>query len=772
MKSKRHNIRSMVRGGSRRPPASYMQHYHQVEATAPLQMRKVAKSKTSAKSVALSSMPPPAPTAAPADSAASMVELPVKDYLALLEKQQQVIRQEPPHAFVVNALEMEGQAGEEAVTFVMHLEVEVLTEMGKWTTVPLLPTTMTLLSATFERNGDRVPGAPGVTAPNGGDGDDDIVYEDGIVGVSGSRFVLFTCVPGVYSVHMEMLVPFTSQRKNSTMVSGLPRATRNMLTFMHPEAGLNVTIQPSLRTTIESSVASTTVRTAFPASTTLNIQWTPSETGVASTPMSSVLSSALGGVRSEGSESDSEPTVPSDSLFVAPEVREERRAVVTVDQNHLLTVTEGVLFCSSSFEYTILHNGVSTFHIDIPSQVRVLAVSGSVAVRKWEVVPAAELEPETDDDADGRGGKAEADDDSNKFVLIVSLRYPKESTFTLRFESEVEMKRRSQVVNVPSFHCRGVVREKGYIGVTVRSNVELSQQHLAGRAITKIDSRESPPAVQSMAASQPILLAYKFLATQYDLQIGVTKHADVAVLVAIIENAEVLITVTEEGKLLYETVCTVRNNSRQYLRMELPDSAEVWTTAVRSAPVKPAEDAQQRLIVPIPKSNDAFMVKVTFLVPDEPIADRGTVRVPLPKFDLPAMVLRATIYVPQLDTLSYQEPDGDMLHVPSYTFHAGSSTYQPSYTPLEDMVMQGPTSNVMYWDSQVRHDSNVAFGGGGGGGGGASAAGIIPMDVTAPKVGTAMRFERLVYLTEEPVLTVAVPYRPAPTGLSKLFGCC
>ena len=684
---------------------------------------------------------------------------------------------------------LEGRAGEEAVTFVVNLNVEVLTEIGKWTAVPLVPTSVTLLSTSFERNGDRVSSLSGSRGGNNTENDDDeIVYEDGIVGVQGDRFRLFTCVPGSYSVHMELIVPFTNQRKNAVALNGLPMATRNELVFMHPLPAQNVTVQPALTTVVDNLTGSTTIRAMFPPSSSLDIQWTQADT-YAMTPMSTLsgasaglalLSDRLAGDGSDGSESTSEPTVPAESVMMAPEVRDERPPVVTVSQAHVFTVGEGIMFVSSRFDYSILHNATSGFRIELDDSVRVLNVSGP-NIRKWEVVAADELtdsDSDSDSEDDRRGGKAEVDGDEGEtggFVLVVSLKYPKDTSYTLNVQSEVDMHGLGGSLSLPNFRSRNVVREKGHIAVAAKTNVELSPTNLSGRAITKVDVREVPNTLSGLT-SQPLLLAYKYLSTEYSVEINVIKHADVPVLVAIVDEVVAVVTFTEEGKMLYELQFKVRNNNRQYLRLGLAEDAEVWSTSVDGSPVKPARDGQGRLIIPIPKRDSTFMVVVSFLVMDEPVLDRGVIRIPFPKFDLPAVCFRASVFVPDTKVLKYSDAEGDLVQVDDevgFTFSisnsGSSSSYQQNnnYGGLDQMLMAQTNmiSNI---------DSNPLYSVGGGEMYGqpsinsTSAAGVIPMNVSIPQVGHRLCFERLLVTTDEQVMWLDIPYKAASSG----WFCC
>jgi hypothetical protein len=65
-------------------------------------------------------------------------------------------------------------------------------------------------------------------------------------------------------------------------------------------------------------------------------------------------------------------------------------------------------------------------------------------------------------------------------------------------------------------------------------------------------------------ASNPLLFGYKFLQPGYELVLDVKKHADVGVLIAVIDAAHFTAALSEEGSVMYKLLLSVKNTQKQY----------------------------------------------------------------------------------------------------------------------------------------------------------------------------------------------------------------
>ena len=71
-----------------------------------------------------------------------------------------------------------------------------------------------------------------------------------------------------------------------------------------------------------------------------------------------------------------------------------------------------------------------------------------------------------------------------------------------------------------------------------------------------VDVEELPDQLR-VRASNPILLAYKYLLPDYQLKLSVKKHGDVDVLIAAVDCAYFTATKVEEGRVMYKLLMKV-----------------------------------------------------------------------------------------------------------------------------------------------------------------------------------------------------------------------
>lgn len=102
-------------------------------------------------------------------------------------------------------------------------------------------------------------------------------------------------------------------------------------------------------------------------------------------------------------------------------------------------------------------------------------------------------------------------------------------------------------------------------------------------------------------ATRPLLYGFKFISPSPRVGLSVKRHADVAVLTAVIHQCWLRV-VMADGSLLHHCVLKVGNSRTQYVRVRLPDpGAELWSTYVSGSPVKPSRDETGQLLVPLAK---------------------------------------------------------------------------------------------------------------------------------------------------------------------------
>eukprot|EP01116_Phalansterium_solitarium_P021659 TRINITY_DN681_c0_g1_i2.p1 TRINITY_DN681_c0_g1~~TRINITY_DN681_c0_g1_i2.p1 ORF type:complete len:708 (+),score=229.45 TRINITY_DN681_c0_g1_i2:114-2126(+) len=568
---------------------------------------------------------------------------------------------DPPVNFFIGSVSFQGEAREEAAALRARVEVSLLRE--KWTAVPLFPDSIALVAShvsfkstthgieTSKENpfsmllqdtprqnaGAKEPvEVPRPTPPP----------SSYCIGVVQKSYVLVALQPGTYVVDMELLVPYATSRKTG-FVLAVPKAVQGEVSFRVNEKDVLIKVDPSLFSKTSSGGGGegepksfSAVTSRCPPTHSLSVQWTEN----------------MG---------TSEIKVP-----------QKVEVSSTVEQKNLISVGEGMVIIRSLLSYTITSGQMSLFEIEIDNRLKVIQVEGlkHIPVKRWEVdqsdergrrgtkkLGKQEAKPGADDAAASASGKARGNEDYGTSILKVWLDYGLEDSYDFTVTSEMSMGGTSCTVEIAPLSClvnREVVRDKGYLAVEARTNVEVEEGGIVS-GLAMVDISEIPDALFSMATN-PLLLGYKFLLPQYRLSLDVKKHADVGVLIAVVDNARFTATYTEAGAMLYRLQLQVRNTQKQYVRISVPDKAfDIWSTMVADRAVKPAMDSEGRVMIPLQKASKAdaskndtsFIVEFIYYVKHQELRRRGTLELPLPFCDIPVNYLSVQLFLPEVSVL-------------------------------------------------------------------------------------------------------------------------
>jgi hypothetical protein len=382
-----------------------------------------------------------------------------------------------------------------------------------------------------------------------------------------------------------------------------------------------------------------------------------------------------------------------------PEQEAAKTARVYAETNVLVGVSEGVMQGTARVSYTILHQGVDTLRVKLPTDATVLDVQGA-GIRDWKQA------------SDG--------------TIAVKLNYAALGSYLLSVDYE-----RALTGDVPTVEVLDVAREKTWIGVDARSSLEL----VAGTATgaTPVDVRELPASLVGQT-DFPVLLAWKARGGATKIPLEVKSHPDVDMLVTLIDSAIADTLVTEDGRRMTRVRYAVRNNRRQFLRLVLPEKAEVWSASVAGRGVKVAAGEGGGVLVPLVRSDASggamtgFSVEVIYVENGAPLADgRGDLRVDLPRADAPTSQLQWSVYFPESAKVDKKGHDGTVRLVPYF-----SSAPQ---LPVDQTVTESDYRDV------AQAADNMASAG-------ALGQGVEPVKVELPLAGQVHTYEKMLVLDE------------------------
>ena len=384
----------------------------------------------------------------------------------------------------------------------------------------------------------------------------------------------------------------------------------------------------------------------------------------------------------------------------------------------LVSVAEGVLLCQESVYFNILHTAVRELKLQVPAGASVLEVSGQ-GVQDWRV------------------------DDSG--VLAVVLRTETIGSYVLRIAYEAPVK---DAAEAPVVRAIGVEREKGFIGVVALANVEIAAGEVVGA--TRLDVRQLPADISAMT-NQPVLLAFRYAAGKFSVPLTIKKHAAVSVLVTIVDSALFTGMQLNDGRRMTKAVYSVRNNRNQFLRLQMPVGAEIWSVAVAGNTVSPAKDEKGNLLIPLVRSKSgarelaSFPVEIVYVeAPAEVAPAQGRLRVELPTCAVPVIHVMYNCYLPAegVYTVGWGKSgfSGLLRLVESFTSLAAG--------PGAEVIRRNAAQQAAQMQKQFDRRVDAA----------ASDAGVTPIRVRLPINGTLFKLEKVLAMPKDK-LFFEVQYR-------------
>ena len=402
----------------------------------------------------------------------------------------------------------------------------------------------------------------------------------------------------------------------------------------------------------------------------------------------------------------------------APEAQQAPRIYAQVYT--LAGIGDGVLAATTTIDHTILFHGVDTLKVQVPAGLTVLDVRGN-GIEDW---------------------KLGADR-----VLTVDLTYEAEGAYTLAVDLEKVVGEGSQSVEAPLLVPLGVERSKGWVGIEARGNLEVE-----GGAIknaSPVDVRTLPAAILGVT-SNPVLLGYKYLGTDAAIPLKVTTHENVEVLVTVVDQTRATTMFTADGRRLSSVTYEVRNNRRQYLRLTLPEGAELWSASVAGRAAQPGKSGDGQVLVPLVRSSQqsggalaAFDVEVVYVEKGvaPTAAGTGEFRATLPKIDVPSTYVAWTVYSPSEAKVKSKSRAGSVRPVDGLSLPPGV----------------GRMTEIANQSDNMRGSANLQIANG------ALGQGAAPVPVSLPLDGKPWYFEKLLALDE--ALYVSFDYSGLKTKL-------
>lgn len=307
-------------------------------------------------------------------------------------------------------------------------------------------------------------------------------------------------------------------------------------------------------------------------------------------------------------------------------------------------------------DYQIWHQKRRNFSIVIPDSLSVENVQGS-GIAEWK-------------EEKRKGGS----------IITVWTTFTPERNYTLQLELSKQLETTISKVSLPSLKVLDVNRESGVVAISASKSTEVFAEDSMVN-LTVADQSELPDWLRS---TPDILMCFKYSKTPYQMNLSVQRHKDMGVLVAIADEGSFTGIITEEGYSLVRYRYFVRNNHKQFLRVQMPSEWVLWSALIDDEAVMPASEGKQ-VLIPLKKlsridDGAGFVMELVYWNQGTEFRGRGKVQFSTPVMDINCQKLNGVLFLP--DKYYYSGFDGSLHKV---------ERYQSSYL---DKVDYSSTSNV------------------------------------------------------------------------------
>ena len=300
-------------------------------------------------------------------------------------------------------------------------------------------------------------------------------------------------------------------------------------------------------------------------------------------------------------------------------------AKLYAEVHHLISIQDDALKTSTAINYNILHSEVDAVRLVIPDNMNVLTVTGE-GVGEWQEI--------TQED---------------QRILLIPFTYGKKGAATVTVTTEATFSESGLSNAFSGIQTLDTVRETGFIGIELATSAEVIVTENDG--LEKVVVQKLPRPLINKSA-RPLIMGFKYLKHPYSLVFDIKKHEKIAVPVATINNASVVTLFTEDGKIVHRVVYQIRNSAKQFLEIQVPEKANVWSVFVGNQPVESSMNGKGKLLVPLIRSRsvnnrlDTFPVEVIYCMVQDKFARFGLQESTLPAVDLLISQLLWSVYLP------------------------------------------------------------------------------------------------------------------------------
>lgn len=623
-------------------------------------------------------------------TAERVVIIPEEDYEYLkdiVEPEPKVIKS--PQNYRFENVTYKGQIEEKGVRFKAKFEVSLFNP--GWKEVPLLSTSAIPSYASFD-------GEPLSLTTIKGD-----YFE---------AYGFMAQATGSHKVTVDFFIPLSSSdyRHTSKFNLQLLPVCLSKLEISVDEENCEAWIDPGVLKPVEKKEGQSVFTAIIPPTTNLKFELYR-KTG----SMPQKAEQARDAEEPDATPKEKETRKDKETQIIAEKIR------ITTREHNLLYFKEG--FVNGINNYNLKINGgrgIASLSFTVPENIRILKVENKL-IEDW---------------------KLSKDQQPNRLEIFFKSKVRGQTQINIEFEQEIQ-NMQSTEYQVPEIVLQGADQSYGILGIGCLQTLEISVSS-SPQGYSPIIAGEF---LKNWNKTRPekTPYAFKFLRHPNELTLTITRPEDISQQTAVIDKAEAMTLLNQDGYMLTRIVYEVRNNSQQFLKVRLPEiaskTAALWSTQVAGESVRAGFDKNYGVynlpIVRSPVINgqpQSFPVEIVYVIKtDKPLKAFNRLFAELPQAHLPVSELSWILYLPEGYELMRETGNVDrrMKHS-KIKFLNNQNSYFSSIKSIQSTRNQvGQIQQSLQRQSRQQQDSSF------------SSSGMLPVKFSIPTTSWSITFSML-----------------------------
>ena len=215
---------------------------------------------------------------------------------------------------------------------------------------------------------------------------------------------------------------------------------------------------------------------------------------------------------------------------------------------HLVSLGEGVKYCSAAITYHVGGAPVQDFKVHVPEAIEPVEFTG----------------------ADIEGWTRDGD------TCTVRLQSRIMGDYTLLVTYDSQFAYEGATIRVGDIETAGTDSEVGYIVVASAVSLKLSEAEANPDWLFAIDRAEIP-AAYAATVTDPVIAAYKYVRGPHPLALAVEPFKTESLLEQIADYMQLATRISRDGESVTTVDYFIKNATRQYLVVNLPKNVDLWS---------------------------------------------------------------------------------------------------------------------------------------------------------------------------------------------------